>query len=90
MPTTSPYRLTNGPPELPGLMEQSTWIMLKGVPSTLMARSQLDTMPWLMENVSSPSGLPMASTVSPTLTSALSPSVTGCKPEALIFSTATS
>ena len=23
-------------------MEQSTWIMLKGVPSTLMARSQLD------------------------------------------------
>ena len=43
MPTTSPYRFIRGPPELPGLMEQSTWIMLKGVPSTLMARLQLDT-----------------------------------------------
>ena len=90
MPTTSPYRFIRGPPELPGLMEASTWIMLKGVPSTLMARSQQDTMPWLMEKVSSPRGLPMAITVSPTLTSALLPRVTAWRPVASIFSTATS
>ena len=90
MPTTSPYRFISGPPELPGLMEASTWIMLKGVPSTLMARSQQDTMPWLMEKVSSPRGLPMASTESPTFTLLLLPRVTGCRSVALIFSTATS
>ena len=43
-----------------------------------------------MENVSSPKGLPMASTVSPTFTSVLSPNVTGVSPVASIFSTATS
>ena len=75
---------------MPGLMEASTWIILKGVPLTLMARSQQETMPWLMEKVSSPSGLPIASTVSPTFTSALFPRVTGCNPVVSTFSTATS
>src|SRR4030095_11278063 len=27
MPMTSPFRLNNGPPELPGLMAASVWIM---------------------------------------------------------------
>ena len=42
------------------------WIMLKGVPSTLISRSRQDTMPSDMEKVSSPRGLPMAATSSPT------------------------
>ena len=71
-------------------MEASTWSMLKGVPSTLMVRFTLETMPPLMEKVSSPRGLPMAITVSPTLTSALLPRVTAWRPVASIFSTATS
>ena len=90
MPTASPYRFIRGPPELPGLMEASTWIILKGVPSTLMARFTQETMPELMEKVSSPSGLPMAITVSPTLTSVELPRVTAGRSLALIFSTATS
>ena len=55
-----------------------------------MARFTEDTMPWLMEKVSSPRGLPMASTVSPTLTLPLLPRVTLCKPAASILMTATS
>ena len=28
-PTTRPWRSTSGPPELPGLMEASVWIVLR-------------------------------------------------------------
>ena len=77
MPTTSPYWLNRGPPEFPGLMEVSVWIMLKGVPSTLMARFTQETMPPDMEKVSSPRGLPMVQTLSPTLTPAEEPITTG-------------
>ena len=71
-------------------MEVSVWIMLKGVPSTLMARFTLETMPPLMEKVSSPKGLPTANTWSPTFSVSLSPKVTGWRPVAVIFSTAMS
>ena len=71
-------------------MEQSTWIMLNGVPSTLIARSTQDTMPCDMENVSSPSGLPMAATVSPMASLLESPSTTGESPVTSILTTAIS
>ena len=71
--------MKSGPPELPGLMEQSTWIMLKGLPSTLMARFTQETMPCDIEKVSSPSGLPTAATVSPICTLPDFPITTGWK-----------
>ena len=43
-----------------------------------------------MVNVRSPSGFPMASTVSPTSTSSESPTVTVCRPLASIFRSAMS
>ena len=72
------------------MMEVSVWIILKGVPSTLMVRFTLETMPPLMENVRSPRGLPMARTRSPTFSFSLSPRVTACRPEASILMTAMS
>ena len=80
MPTTSPYWLNRGPPEFPGLMEVSVW----------MARSTQETMPPDMEKVSSPRGLPMASTWSPTFSVALSPRVTGWRSSASTLMTAMS
>ena len=71
-------------------MEASVWIMLKGVPSTLMVRFTLETMPPDMEKVSSPRGLPMASTWSPTFSVLLSPSVTAGRPVASTLMTAMS
>ena len=71
-------------------MEQSTWIMLNGVPSTLTARFTQETMPSLIENVSSPSGLPTAATDSPMATLLESPSTTGVAPVTSILRTAMS
>ena len=65
IPTTSPFMLKSGPPELPGLMEASVWMKLSYGPAP-MTRPLALTIPvvtvWL-----SPKGLPMARTQSPTL-----------------------
>ena len=90
IPTTSPDVLSRGPPELPGLMEVSVWIMWKGVPETLMARFTLDSMPPLREKVSSPSGLPMANMRSPTFSVSLLPRTARWRPDADTFKTAMS
>ena len=67
------------------------WIMLKGVPSTLISRSVVDTMPSLMEKVSSPRGLPMTAMSSPTCRASELPMTTGVSSlSALIFKTAMS
>ena len=38
MPMTSPFILNRGPPELPGLMAQSVWIMLMMALSVVTSR----------------------------------------------------
>ena len=55
-----------------------------------MVRLTLEAMPSLAEKVSSPRGLPTASTWSPTFSRPESPRVTGVRPVASIFSTAMS
>ena len=63
MPTTSPYMLNSAPPELPELMAASVWIRLMRRPfENVTSRFSALTMPAVSENVSSPSGLPMATT----------------------------
>jgi hypothetical protein len=80
--------VTSAPPELPGLMVASVWIASLIVtlswplpslpPSKLRCRAL--TMP-AVTDPSSPSGFPMASTVSPTCSWSLSPKVAACRPE---------
>ena len=77
---TSPRTLTSGPPELPGLMAASVWMKSWMLPwprpgSPCSARPLALTMPEVTVKVRpSPSGLPMASTHSPTRASSLLPS----------------
>ena len=66
IPMTSPCELKSAPPELPELIAQSVWIR---VISTLLIetlRLSALTEPDVSENASSPRGLPMAITLSPT------------------------
>ena len=74
MPITSPWLSNSGPPELPWLMAASVWMKLSKAVAW-MSRLRPLTMPELTEPPS-PSGLPMAITVSPTTSLSLSPSVT--------------
>ena len=72
-------------------MAQSVWMrsivtLLESVTSRFSAL----TAPDVRENVSSPSGLPMATTGSPTFSLSESPSTTGVRPVASIFRTAMS
>ena len=76
MPTTSPRRLTNGPPELPGLIAASVCSQVlnspvSSPPPRSMAcdrmRSWQEMMPKLIDR-ERPYGLPMATTVSPSST----------------------
>ncbi len=96
MPITSPRTLTSGPPELPGLMAASVWMKSWMLPwprpgSPLSARPLALTMPLVTVKVRpSPSGLPIASTHSPTRASSLLPSATGGSDLASILRTATS
>ena len=79
IPITSPAALISGPPELPGLIAASVWITLE-IEKPLGAwiwRCSAETMP-LVTVRSSPNGLPIATTGSPTSISAESPSVSGC------------
>ena len=81
----------SGPPEFPGLIAASVWIMLVSVsvaslPSSpaVTVRPSAETMPWVTVGVPAarPSALPMATTASPTTAVFESPKVTVGSPEA--------
>ena len=83
--------MNNAPPELPELMAQSVWMRFMLTPlERVICRSSAETVPAVSEKVSSPSGLPIASTESPTLRSSELPKTTGVRPVASIFKTAMS
>ena len=91
MPMTSPYRLKRAPPELPELMAQSVCIRsIVPVPERVISRSLALMEPVVREKVSSPSGLPMATTPSPTFMFSESPRITGGRFSASTFRTAVS
>ncbi len=73
MPTTSPALSRSGPPELPGLIAASVWIMLSrvslaAVVPAVTVRPSAETIPEVTVGVPAarPSALPMATTASPT------------------------
>ncbi len=74
IPITSPFMLTSGPPELPGLIAASvwrkSWFSTSG--SSSMCRPRALMIPWLTECVK-PNGLPSAMTQVPTAASSLLP-----------------
>src|SRR5262245_18660918 len=98
MPTTSPWVLTRAPPELPGLIAASVWMasmttaceapelppngLWSSAPS-VTERPRALTMPDETEP-SRPSGLPMASTVSPTCRLPLLPNLAGLSPDTFL------
>ena len=91
MPTTSPYMLNSAPPELPELMAVSVWMRPIIAPEENVTwRLSALTTPSVRLKVSSPSGLPMAATLSPTRRASESPRVTGRRSFASTFKTATS
>ena len=95
IPITSPRTLTSGPPELPGLIAASVWMKSWMLLCERLGRSSDRPFALMIPCVTvkvrfSPSGLPTASTHSPTRESSLSPSGAGVNPVASIFSTATS
>ncbi len=65
MPTSSPLALMSAPPELPTLMGASVWMKFSNVATPSWPRPVALTMPWVTV-CDSPTGLPMASTMSPT------------------------
>ena len=65
MPISSPLALTSAPPELPTLMAASVWMKFSKVATPSWPRPVALTMPWVTV-CDRPSGLPMASTTSPT------------------------
>ncbi len=96
MPITSPSRLKSGPPELPGLMAASVWMMspaVKTPPPVVECRESrvrpsAETMPVVMVLLS-PKGLPMAITVCPTCRASESPRGSGCSSPAGAFTLTT-
>ena len=91
IPMTCPWSLTRAPPELPVLSAAVVWRRVIGLPSTSMSRLMAERMPSVMvPRSSSPMGLPMATTASPTTMSSESPKAAGVSPSASIFSTARS
>jgi len=67
IPITLPELSNSGPPELPGLIAASVWIIFSSVspPSPWISRLSELTMP-VVSVPSNPNGLPMASTFCPT------------------------
>ena len=74
IPTTSPFMLKSGPPELPGLMAASVWMKSSKGPFC-SERALAETIPKLAEP-ERPNGLPSASTKSPCSSASESPSAT--------------
>ena len=61
MPTTWPYWLMRGPPELPEFRAALVWIRVMVRPSTSTSRSRAETRPSVkVPRSSTPRGLPMA------------------------------
>jgi len=93
MPTTWPDMFSSGPPELPWLIAASVWITPEIVKLfvELMSRLRALTIPVVTVS-SSPNGLPIATTPSPTWSLPESPSASGCSllEGAFTFSTAMS
>ena len=99
MPMTWPDVSMSGPPELPGLMAASVWIMFWRVsvwvpsPPAVTERPRAEMMPWVTVGVPAarPSALPMATTASPTTALPEFPKVTvGRLDASLILRSATS
>ncbi|MPN14749.1 hypothetical protein SDC9_162078 [bioreactor metagenome] len=90
MPTSEPLALKRPPPELPGLMAASVWISFIFAFSTVTSRLSALMMPLVAVPRSSPSGLPMAMTSSPTVSMSESPSDAGLRLVASILRTARS
>ena len=78
MPITWPFESSSGPPELPGLIEASVWIALSMPklvsPSTVRLVAEITP---IESDWSSPKGLPIAATGSPTVKLERSDSWTG-------------
>ncbi len=79
-PRTSPLAFSSGPPELPGLMGASVWIMpVNARPlGAVLLRPRPETMPEVSEPAS-PNGVPMASTGSPIWAASELASTSGCR-----------
>jgi len=94
-PTTRRSQSTRGPPELPGLMAVSVWmlpastVMPESPPPAMMSRSRALTMPEVTVPTS-PSGAPIAITCCPTRGPASSLSATVGNPDASTLITARS
>jgi hypothetical protein len=89
MPITCPLRLKVGPPELPWLIEASTWRKSSNGPAW-MSRLRAETMP-AVTDPPRPKGLPTAMIQSPTLSASESPhSTAGSSRLASILSNARS
>jgi hypothetical protein len=88
MPTSAPRTSTSGPPELPGFTEASVWMKSSYGPLP-MKRSLALTMP-VVTVCSSPNGLPIAITGSPTSSRSESPNGIAGNPRPSIFSRARS
>ena len=93
MPMSSPRELRRGPPELPGLIAASVWIVSRIMyPSSVWrGRARPDTIP-VVRVRSKPKGLPMASTFMPTRRFDEEPKgmVTSALPRGVNFTTARS
>ena len=77
-PMSRPWESSSGPPELPGLIEASVWITSSmTVPATLWISRPSALITPVLSELSSPKGLPMASTFWPTTSSFESPSGSG-------------
>ena len=80
IPISSPFASSSGPPELPGLIEASVWIALSMPklvsPSTVRFVAEITP---IESDWSSPNGLPIAATGSPTVKLERSESSTGCR-----------
>ena len=76
---TSPLALISGPPEFPGLIAASVWItsVIEKPSGASIWRCRAETMP-LVTVRSSPKGLPIATTGSPTSIPEDLPRVSGC------------
>ena len=88
IPTTAPRLSRSGPPELPGLIDASVWTNSSYGPLP-MKRSLALTIP-VVTVWSSPNGLPIAITGSPTWSRSESPSGSTARVEASILSSARS
>ncbi|MPM56362.1 hypothetical protein SDC9_103164 [bioreactor metagenome] len=85
IPISSPYALNKAPPELPGLTAAFVCRRFIVVESIVISRSKALRIPLVTVPPNSPSGLPIATTVSPTDIVSESPSTAGCKSVASIF-----